>query len=265
VRLRFSLSRAGLAALLSFAAAGAALARQNVPPPANDSVRALRAGVEHYRWLAWEFERAAHVRRTPTSYSERRSSDLAYLRWTVETWMRRAYTARDLALRRVHRRFSVPIPRPPTVHSRFATRVSFSRAVALDLRRIYPGTVTRRFASARGATSTATLQLWQVRLADAALAVLRHGYARPPIPRFLESAFLCIHRYEAAWNADTGNGYYGGLQMDLGFQRRYGADYLSRWGTADNWPAWAQLETAVRAYRSGRGFGPWPTAGACGL
>lgn len=76
----------------------------------------------------------------------------------------------------------------------------------------------------------------------------------------------CIHRYEGAWNANTGNGYYGGLQMDMDFQSRYGAEYYRRWGTADNWPVWAQLQAAENAYQSGRGFYPWPnTARACGL
>jgi hypothetical protein len=85
-------------------------------------------------------------------------------------------------------------------------------------------------------------------------------------PSYLESAFLCIHHYEGAWNANTGNGYYGGLQMDTSFQSSYGREFVAQWGTADNWPVWAQLEAAKRAYMSGRGFGPWPnTALACGL
>lgn len=68
------------------------------------------------------------------------------------------------------------------------------------------------------------------------------------------------------WNINTGNGYYGGLQMDIGFQSRYGSGYLDRYGTADRWPVWAQLETAYRAYRDGRRFQPWPnTARVCGL
>ena len=33
--------------------------------------------------------------------------------------------------------------------------------------------------------------------------------------------FLCIHRYEGSWT-DTGAPYYGGLQMDVGFQQHYG-------------------------------------------
>jgi hypothetical protein len=98
------------------------------------------------------------------------------------------------------------------------------------------------------------------------LLVAEHGFARPPVPASLTGAFACIHHFEGAWTANTGNGYYGGLQMDIGFQARYGGSYLHRWGTADRWPAWAQLDAAVRAYRSGRGFGPWPnTARACGL
>ena len=85
-------------------------------------------------------------------------------------------------------------------------------------------------------------------------------------PSWLVNAFMCIHRYEGAWNSNTGNGYYGGLQMDIAFQSRYGGTYMTRWGTADNWPMWAQIDTAVRAYRSGRGFSPWPnTARFCGL
>jgi len=83
-------------------------------------------------------------------------------------------------------------------------------------------------------------------------------------------AWMCIHRYERhpsqGWATRTGNGYYGGLQMNWPFMRAYGAAFLARWGTADRWPEWAQIETAARAHRSGRGFAPWPnTARFCGL
>jgi hypothetical protein len=78
--------------------------------------------------------------------------------------------------------------------------------------------------------------------------------------------FECIHRYEGAWNANTGNGYYGGLQMDWGFMRTYGPEFLRAYGTADRWPPAIQVTVAMRAYLSGRGFGPWPnTARMCGL
>ena len=36
------------------------------------------------------------------------------------------------------------------------------------------------------------------------------------------AAWQCIHRHEGAWN-DPNAPYYGGLQMDIGFQRAYGA------------------------------------------
>lgn len=79
------------------------------------------------------------------------------------------------------------------------------------------------------------------------------------------SDWACIHRYEGAWDANTGNGYYGGLQMNLVFQRSYGPEFMARWGTADNWPVWAQVIAANRAKKV-RGYSPWPnTARACGL
>ena len=82
----------------------------------------------------------------------------------------------------------------------------------------------------------------------------------------LWNAFLCIHNYEGSWGADTGNGYYGGLQMDYGFMAAYGREYLQAWGPANNWPPAIQMAVAIRAYLSGRGFYPWPnSARLCGL
>ena len=72
-----------------------------------------------------------------------------------------------------------------------------------------------------------------------------------------ERAFLCIHSYEGAWN-DPNAPYYGGLQMDMSFQRTYGREFLDAWGTADNWPISVQMAVAMRAYLSGRGYNPWP-------
>jgi hypothetical protein len=82
--------------------------------------------------------------------------------------------------------------------------------------------------------------------------------------------WLCIHRYEQhpaqGWATRTGNGYYGGLQMDIYFQREYAPELLRRKGTADKWTAVEQMWVAERAHRSGRGFHPWPnTARSCGL
>jgi hypothetical protein len=76
--------------------------------------------------------------------------------------------------------------------------------------------------------------------------------------------FLCIHHYEGSWT-DSGGPYYGGLQMDLGFQAAYGRALLRTKGTADHWTPLEQIWVAERAYKS-RGFYPWPnTARFCGL
>ena len=260
------LGLAGLAVLMTFALVGSAFARQGARPDQPAPISSLRSLVDHYRTLTWNYERAAHSKKTPTSYSDRRTVDRSSLRWSIDAWTRRAYLARREALLKIERRLRVRLPKAPGLRAQLSERVAYSRRLALSLRRIYPGRVTRRFASASADTGGETLRLWQQRSALAAVSVAEHGLAQSPIPAWLNDAFLCIHRYEGAWASNTGNGYYGGLQMDLVFQRLYGADFVRRWGTADNWPVWAQLQAAVRAHQSGRGFGPWPnTARACGL
>lgn len=82
-----------------------------------------------------------------------------------------------------------------------------------------------------------------------------------------EAEFSCINRHEASgrWDTNTGNGYFGGLQMDLNFMAAYGGHLLRSKGTADNWTREEQIRTAARAV-PGRGFTPWPnTARMCGL
>jgi hypothetical protein len=99
------------------------------------------------------------------------------------------------------------------------------------------------------------VQLWRAR----AVAAQRRA-SRPPHLR----AFLCIHRYEGSWT-DGGGPYYGGLQMNLGFQETYAGWLLRTKGTADHWTPLEQIWTAEKAARS-RGFWPWPnTARFCGL
>jgi hypothetical protein len=266
LRFTLPLGLAALAAILTFALVGSAFARDSVRPDQPVSIKALRSIVDHYRTLTWTYERAADRKKTPTSYSDRRSSDRAYLQWSIDTWTRRADLARREALAKIQRKLAVQLPKSPQLYARLSARLTYSRRLTLSLRKIYPGRVTRSFASAAGATDRETLRLWQRRSALAAVAVAEHGENLMAIPASLNASFMCIHHYEGAWNANTGNGYYGGLQMDLTFQGSYGADFLRRWGTADNWPVWAQLQAAARAYQSGRGFYPWPnTARACGL
>jgi hypothetical protein len=78
------------------------------------------------------------------------------------------------------------------------------------------------------------------------------------------SQFLCIHRFEGSWT-DTGAPYYGGLQMDVGFQQHYGRWLYARKGTADHWSPLEQIWIAEKALKT-RGFWPWPnTARYCGL
>jgi hypothetical protein len=77
--------------------------------------------------------------------------------------------------------------------------------------------------------------------------------------------WLCIHQYEGSWG-DSGDPYWGGLQMDRGFMETYAPRVLLRGGWADRWTPLEQMWVAERAHRSGRGYWPWPnTARSCGL
>ena len=75
-----------------------------------------------------------------------------------------------------------------------------------------------------------------------------------------------VARYgEGSWT-DPNAPYYGGLQMNIGFQQAYGGRLLRSKGTADHWNAYEQMWVAEKAFASGQGFTPWPnTARACGL
>jgi hypothetical protein len=90
---------------------------------------------------------------------------------------------------------------------------------------------------------------------------VRRLAAHPPHRR----GWVCIHRYEGSWH-DSGDPYWGGLQMDRGFMRAYAPRVLLRRGWANRWTALEQMWVAERAHRSGRGYWPWPnTARFCGL
>lgn len=85
------------------------------------------------------------------------------------------------------------------------------------------------------------------------------------------SGWRCIQEHETGapfpgWHTDSGNGYFGGLQFDLGFQRTYGGWLYRSKGTAEHWTPLEQIWTAEYALAEGRGFAPWPnSARACGL
>jgi hypothetical protein len=102
---------------------------------------------------------------------------------------------------------------------------------------------------------------WRARAWRAKARAARRAGHRPPHLR----AWICIHGYEGSWQ-DPNAPYFGGLQMDLTFQRQYGPRLLRNKGTADHWTRFEQMWVAERAHRSGRGFYPWPlTARRCGL
>jgi hypothetical protein len=109
--------------------------------------------------------------------------------------------------------------------------------------------------------STASLEAlaraWRTYAASAA-----REYVKGPAHR---RQWLCIHHFEGSWR-DPNSPYYGGLQMNISFQRTYGWTLLHKKGTADHWTPLEQMWVAEKAYRSGRGFYPWPnTARYCGL
>ena len=246
MRFPIPLSLAALAGTITFALAGAAFARDTVRPARPVAIPALRQVVEHYRTLTWTFERAARVHRTPTSFTYRHSVDRAYLEWTIDTWTRRASSARDVALRRVHRRLAVAIPKAPRLHSRLSTRVAYTRRLALDLRRIYPGTVTRRFAGARGKTGARPSlgsRPW-----TETLQVLRYGH--PPIPPTLSAAFACIHHYEGPGTPTPATATTAG-QMDIRFQSRYGPRLRPAVGHCGQLARLGAAQVAARAYAPG--------------
>jgi len=116
-------------------------------------------------------------------------------------------------------------------------------------------TAGRRLAAMSISDLEGTVRMWQRR------AVTAHRRAQRP-PHMRE--WMCIHHYEGAWN-DVGGPYWGGLQMNLTFQERYGGWIYRLKGTADHWTPLEQIWVAEKALQS-RGFWPWPnTARLCGL
>ena len=131
--------------------------------------------------------------------------------------------------------------------------------------RVMSAPLTRSSATARRARSAAyrrwVRDLWRRR------ALRTRRLAQNPPHR---GAWLCLYAHERhpamGWRTNTGNGFYGGLQMDWSFMATYGGRLLRTKGTANRWTALEQMWVGERALRAGRGFHPWPrSARACGL
>jgi hypothetical protein len=121
----------------------------------------------------------------------------------------------------------------------------------------------RPTASSRGPHRTPSLayKRWVRNLWHGRAVKARRKAQHPPH----RAALLCIHRYEGGWH-DGGAPYYGGLQMDIAFQRTYARELFGRKGTADRWTPLEQIWAAEKALRAGRGYWPWPnSARLCGL
>jgi hypothetical protein len=88
-----------------------------------------------------------------------------------------------------------------------------------------------------------------------------------PLPKPFVAGIKCIHGYEGSWHdADSsGNGYWGGLQMDIAFMRTYGLSLLKKKGYAHRWTPHEQVHVAHKAWVK-RGWWPWQRAARlCGL
>lgn len=79
-----------------------------------------------------------------------------------------------------------------------------------------------------------------------------------PVPTVWDSVAWCESR--GNWSANTGNGYFGGLQMDMAFWRNHGG--LAYAPRPDLAPKWAQVQVAING-RDGlvggqQGWPAWP-------
>lgn len=221
---------------------GGGLAAQVVARADAANRASLAAQIDRYRTVTWHWQRVMGVPRTPASRTDHSTSDPAYRRWVLALWQRRAA--------RVQRRAADWLTARAATYRRTVRHWQRVMGVA-------PEPVRQVASAASGLEARlARLRVWHAR----AEQILRRAQNPPH-----KQAWLCIHRHEGRWT-DGGSPYYGGLQMDLTFQRHYGSYLLRSKGTADAWTPLEQIWVAVRAYRSGRGFGPWPnTARACGV
>jgi hypothetical protein len=84
---------------------------------------------------------------------------------------------------------------------------------------------------------------------------------RPLFDRGWLAEATCIHEHEGAWNANTGNGYFGGFQFLLGTWASVGGTVRPDLASPQE-----QLHRARLVWlRDGGSWREWGTAGMCGL
>lgn len=199
------------------------------------ALRPVNKQILTYRKTAWHWQRLLGVHPTQSSYSPAKAKSLAYGKWVLSLWKQRSKNLRLMAKHYM------------------AQRIQYFRST-VDHWNLVMGAKPVRMLAVSGNLETQFLQWRQTER-----RVLEQA-AHPPYA----SQFSCIHRYEGSWS-DPNSPYYGGLQMDLGFQSTYGGYLLRTKGTADHWTPLEQMWVAARAVRSGRGFYPWPnSARICG-
>lgn len=196
----------------------------------------VRKKIVLYRKAAWRWQHLIGMKLSPGGNLWNLGS-LANGNKLLETWQSRSHRLHQAAKKVMRQRINRY--RQDIDHMSLVMGVRHTRTL------LSSGNLERQFVHARRAWRTT-----------------RQRFSNPPY----ESSLMCVHGGEGAWNANTGNSYYGGLQMDLSFQSSYGGYLLRTKGTANHWTPLEQIWVAVRAINSGRGFYPWPnTARACGL
>jgi hypothetical protein len=101
-----------------------------------------------------------------------------------------------------------------------------------------------------------------VRVIRRELAETRAALHPKPLfdPGWLAEA-TCIHEHEGAWDANTGNSYYGGMQFLIATWRSVGGVGLP----SDATPQEQLLRAHLVWLRDGRSWREWGTAEMCGL
>jgi hypothetical protein len=112
--------------------------------------------------------------------------------------------------------------------------------------------------------SSAAYRVWVRHLWYTRWLRWRHLAALRPWPAWWLPQAMCIHQHEGAWNDQTGNGYYGGMQFMLSTWAAHGG---LRFGPNPALlPPRDQLTVAYWAWSDdGGSWNEWGTAGVCGL